>query len=536
MKHADGRTFIGELTGSPTTNGSGVNGTTGSMRDVSERKLSQLALSEAERNLRRITENMSDLVVELDQHGIALYASPSHHRLIGIDPEEVVGRSIFNIIVPEDRRWVEDEYRQWMHRGETKEIEYRIKDRNGTLHWVHSIGTALTDEGGHIIGAIINSRDVTERRRAEDDLHQSEGRLQRAEEVARIGHWTIDLDDLSMIGSRGASKIYGIEQKKWTLKEVQAVPLAQYRSLLDSSLRKLIEEGAPYDVEFKIKRMDDGQILDIHSSAEYDPEHRVVFGVIHDITETKRAQEAMAHSNDLMRYIIEHSRSAIAVLDREMRYLFVSQHYIDDYELKENVVGMYHYDVFPDLPPQWKEVHRRALAGEVISADEESYIKEHGSVYWTRWECRPWFLPDGSIGGIILDTEVINEHRQVKDDLKRISGLLDLATQAGRAGVWEWDVTKDRVTWSDLMFEHHAIRKDEFGGRLEDWVSLTLREDRAKYEEEIRRALKDGSRLDTVLRVRWPDGSVHSIRVLAFVQRNAKGEPLIMSGIGMETT
>lgn len=163
-------------------------------------------------------------------------------------------------------------------------------------------------------------------------------------------------------------------------------------------------------MEFKIRRKDDGRILDIHSLAEYDPEKRVVFGVIHNMTETKRAQEAMAHTNDLMRYIIEHSRSALAVFDRNMRYMFVSQRFIDDYEIKDDVVGRYHYDVFPDLPPKWKEVHRRALAGEVISGNEEPCIRDDGPVYLTRWKCRPWYLPDRSIGGIILDSEVIKDH------------------------------------------------------------------------------------------------------------------------------
>lgn len=214
----------------------------------------------------------------------------------------------------------------------------------------------------------------------------------------------------------------------------------------------------------------------------------------------------------------------------------MSQRYIDDYELKENVVGMYHYDVFPDLPPKWKEVHRRALAGEVMSAADEPYIKEDGSVYWTRWECRPWYLPDRSIGGIVLDTEVVNEHMHVKEDLKRISGLLDLTTQAGRVGIWEWDVTSNTITLSDLMLEHYGIGKDEFGGRFEDWIGLNLPEYRAGCEEDIRRALQGVTRLDTVLVVRWPDGSIHRIRHMAFVQRKADGEPLRMLGIGMEKT
>lgn len=142
-------------------------------------------------------------------------------------------------------------------------------------------------------------------------------------------------------------------------------------------------------------------------------------GVVQDVTDKRKAEEALSNSNKLMQYIIEHNQSDVAVHDRELKYLYVSQSYLEHYRVKnQNVIGKHHYDVFPDLPQKWRDVHQKALAGEISSADNDSYVREDGSVEWTRWECRPWYEADGSIGGIIVYTEVITEQKQIEEELK----------------------------------------------------------------------------------------------------------------------
>ncbi|MBR1369255.1 hypothetical protein RJ53_06995 [Methanocalculus chunghsingensis] len=135
----------------------------------------------------------------------------------------------------------------------------------------------------------------------------------------------------------------------------------------------------------------------------------------------KRAEERLAHSHDLMRYIIEHNNAAVAVHDRDLRYIFVSQRYLDTYGVTEaNVIGRHHYEVFPDLPWKWREIHRKVLAGEgVFRADEDPYPRSDGGTDWTRWECRPWYESDGSIGGLIVYTEIITERKLAEDELRR---------------------------------------------------------------------------------------------------------------------
>ena len=138
-------------------------------------------------------------------------------------------------------------------------------------------------------------------------------------------------------------------------------------------------------------------------------------GIGYEITERKKAEDNMRHSHYLMSYIIEHSNSAIAVHDRELNYIYVSKSYLKDYNISDqNIIGKNHYEVFPDIPQKWKDVHQKGLQGIVSSADEDLFIREDGSEWWTRWECRPWHDSEGLIGGIIIYTEVITERKNME--------------------------------------------------------------------------------------------------------------------------
>ena len=142
-------------------------------------------------------------------------------------------------------------------------------------------------------------------------------------------------------------------------------------------------------------------------------------------SQLKRCKEQLAHSFDFMDYILSNARSAIAVYDKDLRYIYGSKRYLKDYKVtKQNVAGKHHYDIFPDIPEKWKDVHQRALSGEVITAEDDPYLRKDGYVNWTSWETRPWYEYDGSIGGIVIYNEVINERREIEEALKKSELLL----------------------------------------------------------------------------------------------------------------
>jgi len=137
------------------------------------------------------------------------------------------------------------------------------------------------------------------------------------------------------------------------------------------------------------------------------------------------AQKETKGWQELMQYIIKYDPNAIGVMDKELRYIFVSERFLNDYGITEkNVIGKSHYEIFPEIPERWKEIHKRVLKGETISADEDSFVRESGKMEYNRWECRPWYSTDGSIGGMILYSEVITKRKEVESEKERLNEQL----------------------------------------------------------------------------------------------------------------
>lgn len=146
-----------------------------------------------------------------------------------------------------------------------------------------------------------------------------------------------------------------------------------------------------------------------------------LIGVGRDITDIRIADKALKHSHELMKYIIEHNQNTVAIFDRNMNYVYVSQRFLNENFVPViDIIGQNHYALFPDLPERWKTAHQDALNGIVSRNDEDNLIRENGKVDWIRWECRPWYGADGSVGGIILYTEVITEKKKKEEEIKRL--------------------------------------------------------------------------------------------------------------------
>ncbi len=135
----------------------------------------------------------------------------------------------------------------------------------------------------------------------------------------------------------------------------------------------------------------------------------------------RRSQAVIKQSEEQVRNFVRHVPAAVAMFDREMRYLIYSPRWLIDYKLGDrDLVGRSHYEVFPEVPERWKETHRRCLEGAVAVHDDDSFVRTDGSTEWLRWEVRPWRDAQNEIGGVIMFTEVITERRRAEEEHGRL--------------------------------------------------------------------------------------------------------------------
>jgi diguanylate cyclase (GGDEF)-like protein/PAS domain S-box-containing protein len=256
-----------------------------------------------------------------------------------------------------------------------------------------------------------------------------------------------------------------------------------------------------------------------------------------DITERKMSVEALAHSHDMMRYIIEHNRSAVAVHDRELKYLYVSQRYLDDYKVEErDIIGKHHYEVFPDLPQKWKDVHQKALRGEISSAEKDPYVREDGTTDWTRWECRPWYEANGSIGGIIVYTEVITEHVQLLEELRNKEQSLRAAQEIAHVGSFEFEIAKNKMTCSDESLNICGIKPSEYFGDPDTILQCIHPDERDYVVVMIERAMAEKRVLEYNCRIIRSDNEEHVVCIRVGPVFDEVGQPARITGTVQDIT
>lgn len=261
-------------------------------------------------------------------------------------------------------------------------------------------------------------------------------------------------------------------------------------------------------------------------------------GYVSNVTRLKQTEQALTASEERLRLFIEHVPAGVAMLDRKMRYLTCSQRWLSDYGLVgQNIIGRSHYDVFPEIPERWKEMHRRCLTGQTERCEEDPFQRQDGSTQFIRWEVEPWLNSTGAVGGLVMFAEEITNRVLAERALRISEQQLAEARVVAHLGSWVWDIVSDKMTWCDEVYRIYGHEPQSFTPcRESDLLAAVHPDDRQNVTTAVEEALKQKLPYSVNHRIVRPDGTERVVHEQGTVEYDSSDRPVRMSGVVQDIT
>ena len=432
------------------------------------------------------------------------------------------------------------------HEQGVYESEFRMLLSDGNLRWLYERGRVIYDDYGKPAFLIGLSQDITERKLNEVLLLQTQRRCAEIVESALDAIITIDSNQTILQFNAAAEQMFNC-----TAAEIIGTSLTRFiperfqlihsQALANFAQRNIIKRSSG-KLNYIIGLRSNGEEFPLEASvslSEVDGK-KAFTAILRDISKRKYTEDKLRESEARLRLFIEHAPVSIAMFDRDMRYLAVSNRWKHDYKLPLDIdiTGYCQYDLFPEIPPHWKDVNKLGLAGETIRRDEEAFKRADGSVQWVKWEVMPWFTENNQVGGILIAAEEITERVLARKQLRLSQEDLSRAQAVGQIGSWRMDLTWNIITWSEEMYRIFGLPLN-IPVNYSLFLELVHPDDRALVDRVWSNAIQSTYEATEVYDIEYriiANEQIKWVRAKAYFEFNSQGIAISSLGINQDIT
>jgi PAS domain S-box-containing protein len=497
----------------------------------------------------RIFVSMPDAMIVSDRSGQVVAANAHFETLFGYTRAELIGRDLDLLITGGTQA-----FDRIPTGGPFKKRAGVARRKDGSTMAVEMSSTPFRDSEGFVDASVLIVRDESETGRspAAPDPHQT--RMQAVFEAGVIGmsiaspeRRFLEINDAlaSMLGYP-REELIGRTWEEFTHPE----DVAESARLVDRVLAGSIDT---YRLEKRYVRSD-GQVIHaaVAGRAVRDEDGRVRYlaVLVQDITERKRAEQALRASEKLLRLVVDHVPSMIAYWNPDLRCRFANQAYRQWFGFKpEDMVGTHIRDVLgPELYALNRPHLEAALRGEGQTF-ERVIVRPDGDVRYTL----AFYVPDPSIGEVqgilaqIIDVTTLKaaeeslraeaaERERVNELLRRSTASLQEAQRLAQIGSWELDHVKRTLTWSEEVYRIFETAPPEFAESYEDFLQAVHPEDRERVDSAYSASVTNRTPYEIEHRLRMKDGRIKHVHERGRTEYDQAGQAARSIGTVQDVT
>ena len=463
--------------------------------------------------------------------------SDETYRIFGLSPQErpMDLATVQSMVHPEDRESLYEGVDMDLVAGERPAAEFRIVRPSGEVRTVSSLtserwsslpGDTKRDASGRPYKLFGTIQDITDRKRTEEafqeisrKLQETNARLEEAQRIANVGHYSWNLIENRVIWSDEVYRIYGLDPRQGTidLAKVSEMIHPEDRELVFRAAEEALQSGTPADIEHRLVRPD-GEVRTIHSvgTVKRDSSGRPyeMFGTAQDITERKRSEEALKRSQF---YLSEGQRIA-----HIGSWAFDdSGHYWSDELFK--IYGLDPQNGAPTVEQYLALIHpqdRASMAETIRRMQEEQcgfdqverIIRPDGQLRYVRAVAVP-VVEQGLFKGFIGTTMDVTEHELLTQELRRERAYLTEAQSLTHTGSWACNLlTREIFHSSDENARLYGFDPSQGAIPFDRFYNAILAEDEVALRAKLENAIREGADYDVEFRIRRTDGTIRFLR------------------------
>jgi two-component system, cell cycle sensor histidine kinase and response regulator CckA len=389
----------------------------GMAKDVTEHNRAEKILQAREQRFRSLIENSSDAIALFDANGAILYASPSTPQVTGFSPEELVQFNAFELIHPDDHEFVAERLAIALNQPRLGVfLEARVRHKDGAWRWLEGMFTNLLEEPS--VGAIVNNyRDITQRKRAEEALRESEERYKGLIDSAFDG---VVIHQNTMIRSvnRAYAEMFGYTIEELLGRNILELTPPEHRDFVFSQFRR---ENSLYEA-FGLKK--DGTYISIEISAKnclFEGESARL-AAVRNITERKQAEEQLHHQLVFTEAITASLGEGVYALDQRGRVTFMNP--AAEAALgwtQVELLGQPMHEIIRFQPPDGTSLPANddpllqvLHSGQAIQDGSDLFTRKDGTRFPVSYTASP-IITGGQVVGSVLAFHDITERKRVEE-------------------------------------------------------------------------------------------------------------------------